>query len=125
MVETIYAGIEHCVVHGAAIYGQVYSASAVDGSGFVWVAYIDGTAYESTNFPSPGYATRIIEGAEYEPGTACSGWTAAGVFASNPTFLWQRFRHSTFTWFTVQTSSIHPGCWTMAGGPPSSFSIYH
>jgi hypothetical protein len=127
MVETYFNGIENCVVHGAANYGQTYSLVVADGSGTQWYAYIDGAAYEGNNFPQPGYATLILEGAEHTSNNLCSGWSAAGVLGSGSVWPWQRFRRDSLTWFTVQTSNSESGCWapTPTGGPPGAFSIYH
>lgn len=109
-----------CYPHGAATLSTTYNPLVVSYTGNSWSAQIDSTAYESNSFTQ----YMITEGAEHAGTDSCTGgWAASGFFAGLG--AWQRYHQGSGTWKTVQSSYISEGCWTIAGGPPSSFTIYH
>lgn len=122
-VETRISGSYACHQHGAASTGVQYTATVDQGQpgSNEWFSFIEGSPYEH----HPGFAQWYIqEAAEHTGSDSCSGWAAAFTFGEE-TQRWQRFIRSSLSWFTVQSSFLSPGCWSMAGAPPSWFSFTH
>lgn len=109
-----------CVAHGGASTGTSYWMSVQNATGNLWYSYIDGTAYESNTFQQ----SKLVEGVEYT-GSFCSGWSGSVTYAADSNHRWQRYVINSPTWVTVQTSFIDntSSCFSMSGGPPTSFTI--
>jgi hypothetical protein len=118
-VETEVAGAYTCYPHGAASLNSydIYTVDQAQPSSNQWTAFINGTLYEHNTFAP----YRIMASAEHTS-DSCSGWSGWGTWGENGV-PWQRWIKSSLTWFTIQTSAISPGCWTLVGAPPSSFII--
>jgi hypothetical protein len=120
-VEKEVNGSYTCYAHGSAALNFDHAAVLQNASGTTWSTVLDGVTYETNSFTQYG----IYEQGEHAGSDSCTGWSGSARFAANASYPWQRYVQSGATWKTVQSSFSSPGCWSISGGPPGSFTISH
>jgi hypothetical protein len=120
-IEIIVDGHAHCFPHGGVSITSTQMTAVQNPSGNVWYGWLSNIQYESNTF-TQYFITESAElvGSNVDLCTTADQGNA--LFANSVNWPWLRWRQGT-GWIHVQSAYLSSGCWTVYGGPPSSFNF--